>query len=145
MDETMDYAYHHQEQGQGQAQLPYSQQRSRCPYFNRNEHHQQLPNIPQQQHRSTMHYDPVHASANYWHPPGQLPPYHWQPHMLGHRPQLVPQHRSSNSASEPHFYNHGPASSFGNGLGGYSGAPPSEMEGLLPCIRPSPILNFLPR
>ncbi|KZL87826.1 c3h4 type zinc finger protein [Colletotrichum incanum] len=141
MDETMDYAYHHQEQGQGQAQLPYSQQRSRCPYFNRNEHHQQLPNIPQQQqqqqqHRSTMHYDPVHASANYWHPQGQLPPYHWQPHMLGHRPQLVPQHRSSNSASEPHFYNHGPASSFSNGLGGYSGAPPNELGGP-PTMHPS--------
>ncbi|KAK1987906.1 hypothetical protein LZ30DRAFT_745411 [Colletotrichum cereale] len=136
MDETMDYAYHHQEQAQGQAQLPYSQQRSRCPYLNRNEHHQQPPNAPQQQQqqqqqqqRSTMHYDPVHASANYWHPPGQLPPYHWQPRMLGHRPQLVPQHRSSNSASEPHFYNQGPASSFGNGLGGYSGAPPNEMGG----------------
>ncbi|GKT48309.1 uncharacterized protein ColSpa_08490 [Colletotrichum spaethianum] len=126
----MDYAYHHQEQGQGQGQPPYAQQRSRCPYFNRNEHHQQPPNIPQQQqHRSTMHYDPVHASANYWHPQGQLPPYHWHPHMLGHRPQLVPQHRSSNSASEPHFYNHGPASSFGGGLGGYSGAPPNDMGG----------------
>ncbi|KAK1996271.1 hypothetical protein LX36DRAFT_124482 [Colletotrichum falcatum] len=129
MDETMDYSYHHQEQAQGQAQLPYPQQQSRCPYINRNEHHQQQPNAPQQQQRSTMHYDPVHASANYWHPTGQLPPYHWQPHMLGHRPQLVPQHRSSNSASEPHFYNHGPASSFGNGLGGYSGAPSNEMGG----------------
>ncbi|EFQ29297.1 uncharacterized protein GLRG_04441 [Colletotrichum graminicola M1.001] len=129
MDETMDYAYHHQEV-QGQAQLPYSQQQSRCPYLNRNEHHQQPPNAQHQQpQRSTMHYDPVHASANYWHPQGQPPSYHWQPHMLGHRPQLVPQHRSSNSASEPHFYNHGPASSFGNPLGGYPGAPTTEIGG----------------
>ncbi|GJC91876.1 C3h4 type zinc finger protein [Colletotrichum higginsianum] len=129
MDETMDYTYHHQEQAQGQGQLPFSQQRSRCPYYNRNEHHQQLPGIPQQ-HRSTMHYDPVHASAGHWHPQGQLPPYHWQHHMLGHHPQLVPQQqRSSSAVSDPHFYNHGSASSFGNGAGGYSGVAPNEMGG----------------
>ncbi|TQN74813.1 E3 ubiquitin-protein ligase RDUF2, partial [Colletotrichum shisoi] len=139
MEETMDYTYHHQEQAQGQAQLPFSQQRSRCPYYNRNEHHQQLPGIPQQ-HRSTMHYDPVHASAGHWHPQGQLPPYHWQHHMLGHRPQLVPQQqqqqRSSNAVSDSHFYNHGSASSFGNGAGGYSGAAPNEMGGGPQTVHP---------
>ncbi|KXH48555.1 hypothetical protein CSIM01_12924 [Colletotrichum simmondsii] len=133
MDEAMDYAYHHPEQPQGQAQNPYAQQRPRCPYFLNREGQQQLPGMPQ--HRSTMHYDPVHSSANYpnWQP--QVPPipgpYHWQhqPHMMNHRGHPAPQHRPSNSASEAPYYNHVPVPNFGNVAGGYSGAPPIEMVG----------------
>ncbi|KXH51797.1 hypothetical protein CSAL01_08378 [Colletotrichum salicis] len=134
MDEAMDYAYHHPEQSQGQAQNPYAQQRPRCPYFLGREGQQQALGIPQ--HRSTMHYDPVHSSANYpsWQPQGPpLPsgPYHWQHQspMMNHRGPPAPQHRPSNSASEAPYYNHAPVPNFGNLAGGYSGATPSEMGG----------------
>ncbi|WYZ34454.1 hypothetical protein EsH8_I_000730 [Colletotrichum jinshuiense] len=142
MEETMDYVYHHPEQPQSQAQLPYSQQRSRCPYFNRAEHHQQLSAISP--HRPTPHYDPVHASANYWQSQAQLPPYHWQPQMLGHRGPTAPHHRPSNSASEPPYFNHGPASSFGNALGGYPGAPSHETGGLQPNYSSFPLPQLPP-
>ncbi|OHE91018.1 hypothetical protein CORC01_13672 [Colletotrichum orchidophilum] len=136
MEEAMDYAYHHPEQSQGQAQNPYTQQRPRCPYFHNREGQQQLPGMPP--HRSTMHYDPVHASANYWQPQGQLPPYQWQPQppVMNHRGPSASQHRSSNSASDAPYYNHAPVPNFGNVAGGYSGAPPNEMGGP-PTMHPS--------
>lgn len=140
MDEAMDYAYHHPEQSQGQAQNPYAQQRPRCPYFLNREGQQQLPGMPQ--HRSTMHYDPVHSSVNYpsWQPQGPLPPgpYHWQhqPQMMNHRGPPAPQHRPSNSASEAPYYNHVPVPNFGNVAGGYSGGPQGEMVGP-PTMQPS--------
>ncbi|KAF5516407.1 E3 ubiquitin-protein ligase RDUF2 [Colletotrichum siamense] len=137
MDETMDYVYHHAEHP-NHGQLPYSQQRSRCPYFNRADAHGH-PNAPP--HRSTPHYDPVHASASHWQSQAQLPPHHWQSQMLGHRATSSPYHRPANSVPEPPYYNHAPVPNFG--LAGYQG-PPHDIGGIQAMHPPFPVPSLPP-
>ncbi|KAL0939363.1 c3h4 type zinc finger protein [Colletotrichum truncatum] len=140
MDDSMDYIYHHPEQHPSHGQLPYSQQRSRCPYFNRTET-QGHPAISP--HRSTSHYDPVHASASHWQSQAQIQPHHWQPQMLGHRGTSTPYHRPANSVPEPPYYNHGPVPNFGHALAGYQG-PSHDIGGLHAIHPPFPIPQLPP-